>query len=450
MVSIPKPPRGSALQRLGNLIRGAFQADAAGSDEFSRDTINQMVAVFDKPAEEAFEYVSGVVGEMQQLQVDRLKGARRRFSYALTFMKALQLQQLEQLYLRYNIAFSQEVVRSLARRRQLEREFARVTSLVADGRGAAHTCVLVVTMHSRMPTTRDVMSGRAVTVSKTFTVPPDVTVTRMPFASHSTVLYSMSPGNETEFAFFNRFRVAIQEGMAKRQWAKSGSEKQTPNYLPYLPIVKFVNNALNQYSASTEKFNTRELYIALLQMQQHAKEGNMTLYNEKMRYATQVLNYLIHLVPKQPSLLLPGELCPDKMYSLDLDDVNGDAFMGITLYASTSDKQGQADKLVSKSELRETLATFRQNQRREQTAMLPFCDVNYHRKANGEETFEVSTSLEKVLRLLVRNTNFRNFIVVDSSCNAPYESSDTLAERAVAERFGEKVTRTGMAGGYRR
>jgi len=352
------------------------------------------------------------IQELQDAQRARLRSVAIKYSYSKLALKELQRAQQQEILNLHHLTDPKD----------LPWDHRQHSSL---------TCVLLIKMHSsrRVAVTADPQTYTATT----FTVPANVSITRVVATTH-TYSYGAYVPEDTDVAesVACKFLDAIVPMLQKRV------QKFKPLSPNYENLLKLVLRAWNSTAKKMKHVVLLGIYAFLKELSDETFEDT-TLSDEVKKRVTEqaeLIRVVGVMVEAQPQLILPHELCPAKTYSVTSQDLNEiDQCVGVTLVTPTF-----ATELVG---ARDILATMAQMKANNQTLTdLLFTTVSYNPVT---DKVRVATSLELIIRDLLKRTNFRNFIVVDLGCNVAPDS----VPGDVDVPIGHLMAASGVAGGLR-
>lgn len=394
-----------------------------------RELLGQVLRTVPDKSDQRIRILTYVL-EQQAKERERQRSVRRRFSLSLTYMRDLQKRQMAEILKLYGVSELWQ--------------FPQAFEAAKDKRHPSLTCAVVVTMHSHMDVapagswlTRYIYAQELETAA--FVVPPNVSITRLTSATHT---YS--------YASVQRATVHSVETIMREELGDAY------NLFPvYSLALDAVRRAMAAALESDKECMEDEILHLMVKLQQEYDRTLSLPYYLKREELIGLIEYAGTLVPREPQLLLPGERCPNKTYVATASDVKKVGVFGVTVVCPVDiNEPTQAEKgvieLVSAQEVSDAVEQI-QSQGLTGVAdwvELPYCTV-FYTAVTGPV---VVTTLERIVKKLSDEDNFRNFIVVDYSCNAPTAviakgTQMVLAPSRALTLLGEKAAESGVAGG---
>lgn len=372
---------------------------------------NLLTKVRDK--DEQLRRLQNYIAEQQAKLDAQLHHVTSRFTLSRTYMYDLQQRQADEILRKYELTGASYL-------------FAARLAETTPTQHASMTCVLFITMHATMPVV-ELPSGRGFEI-ETFVVPPNVSITRFATAAHGRTLLDHKYWTPSEVL------NAVQQRLV--------DVRTSPLDFNYDKMLELVDRAY----ASKLLHHQKHLFDTLV-----SQLGYVQQFPERQ----DAFDELVHQVNAQclmgrrePQLLLPGELCPDKTYSLSEDDfgIALGAVLCCPLTPAERHVKPACTELIGLGMIKQAVEDMKASATPLDTSMttaLPYCNVSYDTKTGR---VQVEVSLHQLINRLAYDDNFRNFIVLDFSCNVPSVQTMPLQPHP-ASILGEAVTASGLAGG---
>jgi hypothetical protein len=370
--------------------------------------------------------------EQQEKQRARVQN-RSRWTYSLGFHMSLRRLQKNEILSRYRVSAN---------------DFKDTFRLANDNRVPSTTAVLLITMHSQMPVLK--ADSGDLTLS-TFTVPPNVSITRFPFVTHGISYIFFETLEKVKTNLKQLVELFSTEYTLKAERRNTFFDTLDPGL--YDGMLTLAKNVMKTYlDVATDTYKQR-LFNNFTKFSRELSEDDLSGKEILTRVVDldEQLHIMSFLFTPPPQLFLPGEVCLDKHYSLTEKDLHQPCW-GISLHCPVNTEDDVQVRqyfieLVSIEKIKETVNYIKcyHPDEAEKSIRLPYCTVTYNKIL---ETITVKTSLKELVETISENNNVRNFIVIDYSCSEISNTDGPYVHPYMAELMGKTVAARGMAGGW--